>query len=464
MLNNQKVPVNATLDDRRFSSGCKVAILAVRTTSVDSREWFRTYSSPHSDMERSVVDALCASMALATIFAPVLVGPDYAAEEFSGGGLSFNNPTRELLKEALLLYGSERQLSVILSLGSRRPKELSLEDSGANTAALEGLVRKLTINCEAVERDISYQLYDVGAYIRLNVDQGLDGIGFYSWLQLGKVSSHTKQYLQTIPIVKLVDMSIIALAEEAGVMTLGQLARTTKIKRQAKAPPAVSPYFVVRMDIWEITETELLTTRKEGLNIFVITGMGGCGKTQTTAYFVQRYQSRFHHIFFIDASSQSTIKSDLRSAIRSIDGHQQDTDEDALSFLSSQPDSLVQVTMAKDTILLRYHPLVHAWANEKTAPEVVSLHFRMAITVLSTSLKSIPPAHLQYLLPHIVSIVERASLKEFHLTDLTILGWFMGGNSMTKPSVELFKDSARRLKEEAYHFLQAPPLSTALLP
>ncbi|PVF94146.1 TPR-like protein, partial [Serendipita vermifera] len=121
--------------------------------------------------------------------------------------------------------------------------------------------------------------------------------------------------------------------------------------------------------------------------------------------------------------------------------------------------SLVQVTMAKDTILLRYHPLVHAWANEKTAPEVVSLHFRMAITVLSTSLKSIPPAHLQYLLPHIVSIVERAPLNEFHLTDLTILGWFMGENSMTKPSLELLEEAAKRLKEEAVPF----PSGTAII-
>ncbi|CAG8732686.1 3642_t:CDS:2, partial [Acaulospora colombiana] len=330
MLKDQSLPLDLMMDDQRLSSNCKVALLAVRTASVDSFEWFRTYPSPHSEMESSVVDALCASMALATIFAPVMVGPEYAAEEFSGGGLGFNNPTRELLKEAQLVYGRERQLSVILSLGAGRPKELSLEGPGTDSGTLEELVRKLTISCETVERDVSYQLYDVGAYIRLNVDQGLDSIGFYQWSQLGKVTSHTKHYLQRTSVVKLVDASIIALAEEQGVMALGQLARTTKIKRQAKAPPAVSPYFVVRKGIWEIFESKIVNTEKSDLNnpnIFVITGMGGCGKTQMTAYFVQ--------------SSHSTIQSDLRNAIRSIDGHQQDTDEDALSFLSNHPDSLL---------------------------------------------------------------------------------------------------------------------------
>jgi hypothetical protein len=176
-------------------------------------------------MECSVVDALSASMALPTIFAPVEVGPEYAVEEFGGGGFGFNNPTRELLKEAQLVYGGDQQLSVILSLGSGRPKELSMENSGTRLDGLEDLLRRLTINCEAVERDISYQLYDVGAYIRLNVDQGLDTIGFYSWSHLGKVSAHTKQYLHTIPVIKLVDASIIGLAEEQGVMTLGQLGK-----------------------------------------------------------------------------------------------------------------------------------------------------------------------------------------------------------------------------------------------
>ncbi|CAG8718485.1 7017_t:CDS:2, partial [Acaulospora colombiana] len=105
MLRNQGVSEDVDLQDPRFSSsGCKV-------------QWFRTYPSSRSNIECSVVDALSASMALPTLFSTVTVGPEYAQEGFCGGGLGFNNPTRELLKEAQLVYGGERRLSVILSVG-----------------------------------------------------------------------------------------------------------------------------------------------------------------------------------------------------------------------------------------------------------------------------------------------------------------------------------------------------------
>jgi hypothetical protein len=174
-------------------------------------------------MECSIVEALTASMALTTIFSPVLVGPEYAAEEFSGGGLGFNNPTRELLKEAQSVFGGERQLAVTVSIGSGRPKEPSLEDSSTESNPLEDLLTKIMVSCETVERDIAYQLYDVGAYMRLNVDQGLENVGFYDWSQLGKITSHAKQYLQNPPVAKLIDAAVAAFIEPQGVMPLNQL-------------------------------------------------------------------------------------------------------------------------------------------------------------------------------------------------------------------------------------------------
>jgi tetratricopeptide (TPR) repeat protein len=44
--------------------------------------------------------------------------------------------------------------------------------------------------------------------------------------------------------------------------------------------------------------------------------------------------NRYRHIFFIDASSTATIRGDLESAIRTINGHEQDTYEGALAFMS----------------------------------------------------------------------------------------------------------------------------------
>ncbi|PVF91881.1 FabD/lysophospholipase-like protein, partial [Serendipita vermifera] len=349
MLRNQGLSEDVDLRDHRFrSSKCKVALLAVRSAAVNSYQWFKTYPSPRNDIECSVVDALSASMALPTLFSPVTIGPEYAVEEFCAGGLGFNNPTRELLKEAQSTYGGERRLSVIVSIGSGLPKELSLEGSTQEEHVMGELLRKLAINCETIEKDISYQLYDVGAYIRMNVSRGLEDVEMGDWSRLGKVTSCTKQYLESISVVKLLNTTVEFVTKRRGVMSLNQLTRTTRIKHQAKGPPAVSPYFVVQKEGWTIMEQKLLGPRLEGLNVFVISGMGGCGKTQMVSYFVQKYHDRFKYLFFVDASSESSIKTDLRNAIRSLDGHQQDLEDDALLFLQSHADSLLIFDNADD--------------------------------------------------------------------------------------------------------------------
>jgi tetratricopeptide (TPR) repeat protein len=50
-------------------------------------------------------------------------------------------------------------------------------------------------------------------------------------------------------------------------------------------------------------------------------------------------KNRYGHIFFIDASTTATIRGDLESAIRSMNGHEQDTYEGALMLLSKPPES-----------------------------------------------------------------------------------------------------------------------------
>ncbi|PVF91037.1 hypothetical protein CPB86DRAFT_720200, partial [Serendipita vermifera] len=507
------------------------------------------------------------------------------------------------------------------------------------------------------------------------------------WSQLGKVTSHTKQYLHKTLVTKLIDAVMVSVTERESVMPLSQLTRTTRVKRQVKTPPAVSPYFVIRKEHWDTIEASMEKSTGGGLSTLVITGMGGSGKTQMVSYFVQNYSSRqgftsseFKHIFFIDASSQSSIKSDLRSTIRAIDGHRQDTDEEALYFLaenpesllifdnaddpnvdlvpffpksykgiilitsrlrslgelatlhhielgrmsqdqsietlakasrrslpvsvvdarymnelveelgclalalvqagvyifnmgtvqerdqqssifqqylslfqlgraglmrkegiasldqykrgvystldlsygllsplvreflglcsqfhyssiplsmilaaasrdfedeksySSRPDShseikgrlrallrsdgswselhirdivqslssfsLVQLAVANDSVLLRFHPLVHSWSHEMLSTSLTSLYRRMATTVISTSLETIPPSHLQYVTPHIVRALKETPPNDLHATDAIVFGEFMGNNGMGKAGIEILEEALKKLKQE----------------
>jgi tetratricopeptide (TPR) repeat protein len=128
-----------------------------------------------------------------------------------------------------------------------------------------------------------------------------------------------------------------------------------KVRHIAKPVPSISPYYVARKNECEIMNRHLVVFPGDKRKIFVITGMGGCGKTQMVAYFVERHQNksvvsmnrieklmiddRYRHIFFIDGSSTASICRDLESAIRSINGHEQDTYEGALAFMSRASES-----------------------------------------------------------------------------------------------------------------------------
>jgi dephospho-CoA kinase len=86
--------------------------------------------------------------------------------------------------------------------------------------------------------------------------------------------------------------------------------------------------------------------------VFVITGMGGCGKTQMVSYFLQEKGSQwvnfypvvnrmsdeisYKHAIFVDASSSFTVKADLQAWAQSLgDEHEQDVWEDALRVLEA---------------------------------------------------------------------------------------------------------------------------------
>jgi len=55
----------------------------------------------------------------------------------------------------------------------------------------------------------------------------------------------------------------------------------------AKSVPAVSPFYVVRERVWNHMLLHLVEPRPSKQIIVPITGMGGCGKTQTVSYFLQ---------------------------------------------------------------------------------------------------------------------------------------------------------------------------------
>ena len=149
------------------------------------------------------------------------IGPAWAQRWFAGTPLNCNNPIREVLKEARSKFGDEREASLILSLGSGRPAVLSLDWQAPSLDSLHDLLTRAVLDCENVAMGLPDQLLHCPAYLRLNVDQGMENIKVSDWDKLGPISEYTGVYLHKLDIERSIDTCSRSLRERKGSISLG---------------------------------------------------------------------------------------------------------------------------------------------------------------------------------------------------------------------------------------------------
>jgi hypothetical protein len=154
-------------------------------------------------------------MAMPEYFSSVAIGPRLRKQDFAGIPHGFDNPMREVLKEAQLIFRENNVVPLVLSLGSgQRPR---LSDLNHHVTRLSH------IHSDGVERDLQHQLRGLGAYLRLNVDRGMENIELNDWHKLGSIETYTNIYLEMNQIINYVDQAVQWLLEPNGSVTLGQL-------------------------------------------------------------------------------------------------------------------------------------------------------------------------------------------------------------------------------------------------
>jgi hypothetical protein len=163
-------------------------------------------------------------MAVPSHFSPVKIGPRLRQQSFIGGAFGANNPTRELLKEASTVFGNESRVAQIVSVGSGIHPVLAM-DSEANEATLNRLLNDMATDCEAVAQELHTRLYRVKAYLRLNVERGMEDITMEDWGGLGAIESHTGAYIAVASVSDSLDSSLRQLSERFGTVTLGQVSK-----------------------------------------------------------------------------------------------------------------------------------------------------------------------------------------------------------------------------------------------
>ena len=173
-------------------------------------------------MNPTIVEALCATISAAPFFLPVKIGPHLREETFIGGPLGSNNPTRELLKEAGVVFGNHRRVAQIVNLGTGRPSALSVDAQDPENVA-STLLRSLSTDCEMVASELATRLIYVDAYIRLNVDGKTECSSIDDWHDIQAIKTNTSAYLKTPAIYRLLQGSVQNLQNRIGTATIGQI-------------------------------------------------------------------------------------------------------------------------------------------------------------------------------------------------------------------------------------------------
>jgi hypothetical protein len=161
-------------------------------------------------------------MATPPYFVPVQIGR--SQQSFVGGAVGANNPTRELLKEASAVFGNEKRVAQILSIGCGVPPVLSLE-AMTNEPGPSRLVKEIPTDCQVVATELTARLYEVDAYLRLSVDKGISNIEMDQWGMLGDIEVHTARYIECQTTSHALDASLKRSIQRSGATTLGHLSK-----------------------------------------------------------------------------------------------------------------------------------------------------------------------------------------------------------------------------------------------
>ena len=162
------------------------------------------------------MEAICATIADPSLFPALKLGALPHEETFIGGGLGSNNPTRELLKEANVLFGEDRIIAQVISLGGGRPRIPSLDKLDPTEIATD---------CELVAMQLATSLSDVRAYTRLAVGKGMENIRMHDWNGLDNIESRTYAYIERGAVKSTPEASLQRLKNRIGTATLGQISQ-----------------------------------------------------------------------------------------------------------------------------------------------------------------------------------------------------------------------------------------------
>ena len=259
-------------------------------------------------VDLTIAEALMATLSTPPSFTPLSISKDASTFEYTGADWTLSNPTHEIISEAHTVFGAEERVACLLSLGCGRPGVFSVPED-RDSVEWNQFLGRLADDGERKAQRLESQMGPSGLFHRFSVTSGLENPAS---LGPGDIMTHTIAYLTEVAVSQKMDICVSSLKVRDGVSSLGQLSmsfiqfRDPHILNVVEEHPGgqniVSPQlppltksFVMRKEPWEFISGIMLDPRShedaDESKMLVVTGMGGCGKTQLMIKFMKDHKA-----------------------------------------------------------------------------------------------------------------------------------------------------------------------------
>ncbi|KAG8797690.1 hypothetical protein FRC17_007675, partial [Serendipita sp. 399] len=192
-------------------------------------------------------------------------------------------------------------------------------------------------DCEKVARKFNDEVSGLDIYYRLSVIQGMQRSVSLAYAdgERSLITTSTREYLQDPEVDTILERCVDSIHLRRGVRSVEYLTHRGGKLPTHKAIPPLSTSFIARNEPYNQLVQGVMrsTPSMSQQTISVVSGMGGCGKTQLVVNFAHEHGVRFKHVFFVDGSSRTSIMRDLVTYVQNADSrYAQATFQEALDF------------------------------------------------------------------------------------------------------------------------------------
>lgn len=187
----------------------------------------RSYQAPGKlAIDCTIVEAARATTAAPTFFERAVIKVQGIKREYIDGGLSQNNPSLVVLKEAGLVF-PHRSIACIVSIGTGKLPIISLEKQSVigNIIPLKiaRALTKIATDTEDAHQGLKFRFKSrPNVYFRFNVDEGMQDVTLDEWNKLDDVMSHAEKYMESEDVRQELEGSVKVLVERKTALSVSE--------------------------------------------------------------------------------------------------------------------------------------------------------------------------------------------------------------------------------------------------